>query len=171
MSHVQEHFHGFECGDKSGEGPFNHYLNMSCSQSQFKRDLNCKAEGECALESSDWTNNAPEYARAFLEESSLCHGFVIKGKMVSCAHAPNLYLGNEAPKFAIIRGVWTDPSYRGAGLATSSMNALCLELFDEVKVDEIFLRVEERNTAAIRIYKKLGFQMVGKWWGSQCYFK
>ena len=155
----------------SGEGPFNHYWNMSCSQSQFTRELSDNPEGARVLELSDWTDNAPEYARTFLEESSTCLGFVVKGKLVSCAHAPNIYLGNEALKFAIIRGVWTDPSHRGKDFATSSMNALCRALFDEVKVDEIFLRVEERNPAAIKIYKKLGFRVTGKWLGSQCQFK
>jgi len=144
---------------------------MSCNQSQFKSDISIKTKDAGKLTLKDWTANAPEYARVFLEESSLCHGFVQKGRLVSCAHVPNIYLGKEALKFAIIRGVWTDPHYRGKGLATSSMHELCLELFDEIKVDEIFLRVEERNPAAIRIYEKLGFRVTGKWWGSQCYFK
>jgi GNAT superfamily N-acetyltransferase len=171
LSNVQKQFQGFDCSDKSGEGPFNHFLNMSCSKSQFKRDLNIKMEGVRALALEDWTNNAPTYVKNFLEQLSTCYGFVQDGKLVSCTPSPNIYLGNEAPKCAIIRGVWTDPNYRGNGLATSSMNALCLELFDTLKVEQIYLRVEERNPAAIRIYKKLGFHMAGNWWGSQCLFK
>ena len=171
LSDVQEHFQGFECSDKSGEGLFNHFLNMSCSQSQFKRDLNIKTEGVRALTLKDWMENAPTYVKNFLEQPIPCNGFVQDGKLVSCAPSPDQYLGSKALKFALIRGVWTDPSYRGKGLTTSSMNTLCLKLFDEIKVEKIFLRVEERNPAAIRIYKKFGFQIAGKWWGSQCYFK
>lgn len=171
LSNVKKNFQGFSCSDQSGEGPFNHFLNMSCSKSQFKRDLNIKTEGVRALTLEDWTDNAPIYVKNFLEQFSSCFGLIKEGKLVSCAPSPNVYLGNEALKCAIIRSVWTDSNYRGNGLATSSMNALCLELFDELKVEKIYLRVEERNPAAIRIYKKLGFQIVGKWWGSQCQFK
>jgi predicted GNAT family acetyltransferase len=129
-----------------------------------------KTEGVRAVTIKDWTDNAPIYVRDFLEHPNACQGFVKEGKLVSCAPSPDRYLGSEGPDFALIRGVWTDSSYRGNGLATSSMKALCLELFDEVNVEKIFLRVEERNPAAIRIYEKLGFQTAGKWLGSQCYF-
>ena len=170
LADVQKNFQGFNCSDKSGEGPFNHFLNMSCGKHQFKRDLNIEVEDVRALTLEDWTVNAPIYVKSFLEQLSSCFGLLQEGKLVSCAPSPNIYLGNEAPKCAIIRGVWTDPNYRGNGLATSSMNALCLELFDELTVEKIYLRVEEWNPAAIRIYKKLGFQIAGKWFGSQCYF-
>ena len=171
LSNVREHFQGFECSDKSGEGPFNHFINMSCNKSQFNRDVKVKTEDVRALTLKDWTENAPTYVKDFLELPIACQGFVKDGNLVSCAPSPDRYLGREGPDFALIRGVWTDPSYRGNGMATSSMKALCIELFDEVKVEKIFLRVEERNPAAIRIYEKLGFQIAGKWLGSQCYFK
>ncbi|NVM04927.1 MAG: GNAT family N-acetyltransferase [Candidatus Helarchaeota archaeon] len=171
LSNIQKHFQGFRITDISGEGQFNYFLNMFCNKSQLIRDLKILIEGVREITLEDWTNNAPIEIKTFLEQSTICYGLVQDGKLVSCAPSPELYLGENAPKFAIIRGVWTDPNFRRKGLATSSMKKLCLKLFDEVKVENIYLWVEERNPTAINIYKKLGFRVAGKWWGSQCYFR
>ncbi len=171
LSNIQKHFQGFRITDKSGEGQYNYFLNMFCINSQFRRDFKIKNEGIREITLKDWTDNAPIDVKNFLEQSVTCFGSVQDNKLISCAPSPDLYLGNEAQKFAIIRGVWTDPQHRRKGLASASMKKLCLKLIDEIKVENIYLFVEERNPTAINIYKKLGFQATGKWWSSQCYFR
>ncbi|MFX1453094.1 MAG: GNAT family N-acetyltransferase, partial [Promethearchaeota archaeon] len=167
---IQKHFQGFTCTDKAGEGLFNYFLNMFCDKFQFRRELKISSENTHLITSDDWTNNAPLAVRDLLEQSKISYGLIHGGKLVSCVPSPNLYRGKDASKFAIIRGVWTDPAFRRKGLATSAMKKLCIKLFDRMNVEKIYLWVEERNPTAIGIYKKLGFSIKGKWWGSQCYF-
>ncbi len=52
--------------------------------------------------------------------------------------------------------VWTDPAYRGRGLAAHLTARLAVALRDE-GVSLMHLQVEHDNEAAIRLYRKLGF--------------
>lgn len=60
---------------------------------------------------------------------------------------------------AMIVGVGTHPSHRNKGYATKCIIKLCNELLDENKVPCLFYD----NKEAGKIYKKLGFQELGKW--------
>lgn len=60
---------------------------------------------------------------------------------------------------AIIRGVYTIPSLRNRGLATSAASALVRELLDLGL--EVILWVARDNLPARRVYEKIGFQDTG----------
>ncbi|MCK4543670.1 MAG: GNAT family N-acetyltransferase [Spirochaetales bacterium] len=57
-----------------------------------------------------------------------------------------------------IGGVFTNPEYRGRGIATSLMAALCNKL--EAEGREICLFVKPGNTPALQSYHNLGFRVV-----------
>jgi ribosomal protein S18 acetylase RimI-like enzyme len=59
---------------------------------------------------------------------------------------------------AAIGAVITRPSHRGRGLASEALAALCSRLVDEYET--IGLNVETANTAALRLYDRLGFRRV-----------
>ncbi len=66
---------------------------------------------------------------------------------------------SENKSHAMIVGVGTHPNYRNQGYATKCIVKICKELLDEKKIPCLFYDNEE----AAKIYKKLGFQELGKW--------
>ncbi|MFW9995354.1 MAG: GNAT family N-acetyltransferase [Candidatus Odinarchaeota archaeon] len=167
---VQKYFSDFSISDPSGEGVYNRILAQECTVHGFNRLTETPPVEVKRLTIDDWTANAPDYVKSFLEESYFIYGVEMDNKLVACAPAPFVYLGEVVPKFAVIRGVWTDPAYRGQNLSTTVMKKLCTELFNEHGLERICLFVEERNPAALRVYEKLGFQTKGNWFVSLCYF-
>lgn len=63
------------------------------------------------------------------------------------------------PDVVQVQGVFTAPSRRGRGVATAGMAALCAMLLEEVPL--ISLYVNGYNHAAIRLYRRLGFEHQG----------
>ncbi|MHA1469231.1 MAG: GNAT family N-acetyltransferase, partial [Candidatus Asgardarchaeia archaeon] len=57
---------------------------------------------------------------------------------------------------ALIREVYTHPSFRNKGLATSVCSAISKELLSLSK--EVILWVAKDNLPAIRVYEKIGFK-------------
>ena len=55
-----------------------------------------------------------------------------------------------------ISGVFTDPEYRGRGIATRAMTDICDRLFDRGE-PRVVLYVNRNNRAARRVYSKVGF--------------
>ena len=64
-------------------------------------------------------------------------------------------VGMESPKGAQVGGTYVPPEYRGQGLASSGMRAICSELLK--RVERVTLHVNEANKAAIRCYERAGF--------------
>lgn len=60
---------------------------------------------------------------------------------------------------AMIVGVCTQPNYRQKGYASVCLSALCKEVIGEGKTLCLFYD----NSAAGKIYKRLGFKEIGKW--------
>ncbi|AEM73870.1 GCN5-related N-acetyltransferase [Caldicellulosiruptor acetigenus 6A] len=67
--------------------------------------------------------------------------------------------GAEIQDMAMVISVCTMHEYRGKGYATMCMKKLCSDLLSEGKSLCLFYE----NPAAGRIYKKLGFEELGKW--------
>lgn len=65
----------------------------------------------------------------------------------------------ENSTHAMLVGVGTHPNYRNRGFATNCIVKICKELVDENKVPCLFYD----NIEAGKIYKKLGFEDLGKW--------
>ncbi|RKD34258.1 GNAT family N-acetyltransferase [Thermohalobacter berrensis] len=77
-----------------------------------------------------------------------------KGKIISVAQTTA-----ENSSSAMIVGVCTHPDYRKKGYASACMNKLCRELLSEGKTLCLFYD----NPNAGKIYKRLGFEDIGKW--------
>ena len=60
--------------------------------------------------------------------------------------------------WAGLGAVWTDPAYRGRGLAARLTAALAAHLRQE-DIALIHLQVEHDNDTAIRLYRRLGFDV------------
>ncbi|MEO6835679.1 MAG: GNAT family N-acetyltransferase [Candidatus Tumulicola sp.] len=60
---------------------------------------------------------------------------------------------------AQLQGVWTPPDLRGKGFATASLAAICDELLD-ASSPTLSLYVNDFNTAAIALYRRVGFDHV-----------
>lgn len=65
----------------------------------------------------------------------------------------------EAPRIAVIGGVYTAPAYRRKGLSTACVGALAGELLAEGRTPWLYYR----NESAGRVYRHLGFRMRGEW--------
>lgn len=69
----------------------------------------------------------------------------------------------ETPSAALIGGVATLEAYRGQGLSTRCVAALCAALFAGGR-REIGLFYLSANAPAAHVYAKLGFAPAGAWW-------
>jgi RimJ/RimL family protein N-acetyltransferase len=65
-------------------------------------------------------------------------------------------IGPWCPKTAQLQGIWTPPEYRGRGLATSALGAICGHLLEDIP--ELSLYVNDFNAPAIALYRRIGFQ-------------
>lgn len=77
-----------------------------------------------------------------------------KKKIVSMAKSTS-----ESRNYAMVIGVGTNPKYRNKGLATKCMIKLCYELVKEGKIPCL---IYDNEIAGV-IYKRLGFEELGKW--------
>ncbi len=64
------------------------------------------------------------------------------------------------PDVVQVQGVFTGPAWRGRGVATSGMTALCALLLEQVPL--VALYVNGYNHAALRVYGRVGFEQVGE---------
>ena len=64
---------------------------------------------------------------------------------------------NEGVRVAILFGVYTDPSYRGYGVATKFIKVLIGDLKTDGTADRLELSVNQDAASAVRLYEKLGF--------------
>jgi hypothetical protein len=69
-------------------------------------------------------------------------------------------LGPWCPKTAQLQGIWTPPEYRGRGLATAALSAICDRLLDDTP--ELSLYVNDFNTTAIALYERIGFETISE---------
>lgn len=100
----------------------------------------------------------PSAREIFLETLKTNSGrtYFIKrdGMAVACAST-----SAENSESAMVVGVCTHPDYRKQGLATKCLIALCKEVLDEGRKLCLFYD----NPDAGRIYKRIGFEDIGRW--------
>jgi predicted GNAT family acetyltransferase len=64
------------------------------------------------------------------------------------------------PEVVQVQGVYTAPQARGRRVATRGLAAVCRALHAEVPTCSLY--VNHFNTAALRVYTRLGFETVGE---------
>ena len=70
------------------------------------------------------------------------------------------YVGPWTAATAQLQGIWTPENERGAGHATRGLGAVCSALLAEYPT--LSLYVNDFNRAAIALYERLGFRLVGE---------
>ncbi|WP_262485939.1 GNAT family N-acetyltransferase [Changpingibacter yushuensis] len=71
-------------------------------------------------------------------------------------------VGALAGGVAQVQGVWTAPDLRGQGLATHAMAAVVAQILATL-APTVSLYVNDFNTAAVAVYRKVGFKAVEDW--------
>lgn len=71
----------------------------------------------------------------------------------------HVFTYSESNGIAVIGGVFTNPEWRGRGLATYLVYQLCKDLIDEGKTPYLFWYDEKVS----QIYEKIGFVNIGRW--------
>ena len=69
------------------------------------------------------------------------------------------HLGPYNAQTVQLQGVWTVPAARGTGVATRALNQICGVLLEEYPT--VSLYVNDFNTAAVALYRTLGFREEG----------
>jgi len=88
-------------------------------------------------------------------ETGQYYGVKVKDKLISVA---GVHVYSPENKVAALGNIATHPDYRGNGYAATATAKLCHVLSEEV--DYIGLNVKADNTAAVSLYKKLGFEIL-----------
>ena len=81
-------------------------------------------------------------------------GIKVDNKLVSVA---GIHVYSNKYRVAALGNITTHPAFRGQGFAQSVTARLCRSLSENV--DHIGLNVKADNTAAVALYKKLGFEI------------
>jgi ribosomal protein S18 acetylase RimI-like enzyme len=153
MPSIEEHFTDDPSGDKS---TFNSFLCMKLS----KKDFQTKEEHQSRKLDQDNQKLVSMNRKIHINSGIGGVGIIENGSLVACGFAPHV-VKNESFSFAIVRDVWTQPSYRGKGFGYDVSSKICNIAFEE-GVEKIFLWVEENNKAAVHIYEKIGFRTANK---------
>jgi ribosomal protein S18 acetylase RimI-like enzyme len=64
------------------------------------------------------------------------------------------------PEVVQLQGVWTNPRRRRQGIASAGLAAVCAEVLRDVPLCSLY--VNAYNSAALRLYDRLGFRQVGE---------
>ncbi len=157
MPSIVEHFTDIKQLDSSwDENTYNSFLCMELS----KKDFQTKDEHLSRKLNQEDQKLVSMNRKIHMKSGVGGAGIVENGSLVACGFAPHVVI-NESFSFAIVRDVWTRPSYRGKGFGYDISSKICSIAFEE-GVEKIFLWVEENNKAAVRIYEKIGFITANK---------
>lgn len=95
-------------------------------------------------------------------ETEKYFGYFLDNKLVGLA---GVHVYSAEFKVAALGNIATHPDYRGQQIANKLVSKLCAEL--NRSVNFIGLNVKSDNYAAIKCYKKIGFEVVGEY--EECY--
>lgn len=154
LAAVKEFFRPIEPTDPWSRGKITTYLVAKANAKTFKPLIRHRVK---RLGTEDLNEVLECFGEEWEErvENAIRRGVVFgafeKDSLASLATAPEII-----DNMALIRGVYTVPSLRGRGLATSASSALVEELISLGK--EAVLWVAKANVSARRVYGKLGFK-------------
>lgn len=143
--------------DPSSSGKITTYLIMKANAETLKPRVTHRVK---KLEVEDLGSISSDLGDGYREqiESAIRVGIAFGayegGKIISVAFASEVI-----EDLAMIRGVYTLPSFRGRGFATSVCSALAKELARTNKNPIVW--VDEQNPSARKVYEKIGFKDMG----------
>lgn len=156
---VKKLFEPIEALSSSTEGVLTRYLVLKVSPETFQAIVKhpVKKLGDVNLDEV-LERVGEEYREGVINAISggVAYGAYYDGSLGSVATVPEIEILND---LALIRGLYTVPSYRGKGLATSACSALVEELLSLSK--EAMLWVAMHNIPARKVYRKIGFKETG----------
>jgi GNAT superfamily N-acetyltransferase len=154
---VERHFEPVEPTDPSSKGKITQYLVMKTGFDTFQPIIKHRVKRLTAGNLDEASKSLGEEYRKIIENAlngGLAFGAYENGSLASIVTVPEIIEG-----LAFIRGVYTIPSLRSRGLATSACSALVEEVLRLGK--EALLWVAEDNLPARRVYEKVGFEKTG----------
>jgi len=151
---VKEFFEPVEPTDSSSKSKITMYFVMQANAENFKPLIKHRVKelGTDDLDDvlkhlgEEWKNRVENAIRR-----GLAFGAYERNVLASIATVPEII-----DNIALIRGVYTVPSLRGTGLATSASSALVKELISLGK--EVVLWVAKDNLPARKVYEKMSFK-------------
>jgi GNAT superfamily N-acetyltransferase len=154
---VEKFFKPVEPTDSSSKGEITRYFVMIAYADTFKPTIKHRVK-KLGLEDLDDVSKSPgDEPRERLQDAinrGLASGAYHNRLLASFATVPEIL-----ERLALVRGVYTVPSLRRKGLATSACSALVAELIRLGK--EPMLWVAKDNLPARRVYEKVGFKKTG----------
>lgn len=154
---VEEVFRPIEPTDRSSKGKVTRFQVLRTDVETFQPMIRHYVRRLGAEDLGDVSKSLGEELAKTVEKAvhgGVAFGAYDGGSLASIATVPQIIEG-----IALIRGVYTLPSLRNRGLATSASSALVAELIRLKK--EPVLWVARDNLPARRIYDKIGFKETG----------
>ena len=157
LATVKRFFTPIEPADPSSRGKITTYLVMKVTAETFKPLIRHHVKRLGTEDLNDVLKHLGEEWKKRVENATvrgLVFGAYQKGLLASVATMPEII-----DNMALIRGVYTVPSLRNRGLATSASSALVKEIISLGK--GAVLWVAKDNKPARKVYEKIGFQKTG----------
>jgi ribosomal protein S18 acetylase RimI-like enzyme len=151
---VEEHFKPLGPTDSSSKGEITTYLIVKADAETFKPSITHRVKKLGTRDLADVLKSMGDEWKSRIENvvhRGVAFGAYDNGSLVAVATVSEILDG-----LALIRGVYTLPSFRRKGFATSACSALVQELIDLGK--EAMLWVAKDNLPAIRVYENIGFK-------------
>ena len=151
---VQESFKPLSPTDSSSKGELTTYLVMKINAETFKPSIRHRVKKLRTQDLGEVLEGLGDEWKKRIEnviDRGVALGAYDNGSLVAVATVSEILDG-----LALIRGVYTVPSFRREGFATSACSALLQESIDLAK--EAMLWVARDNLPAIRVYEQIGFK-------------
>ena len=151
---VEEFFKPLGPTDSSSRGEITTYLIVKVDAETFKPSIRHRVKKLGTKDLADILKSMGHEWKSRIENvvhKGVAFGAYDNGSPVAVAAVSEILDG-----LALIRGVYTLPSFRRKGFATSACSALIQELIDLGR--EAMLWVAKDNLPAIRVYEKIGFK-------------
>ncbi|MEM3014239.1 MAG: GNAT family N-acetyltransferase [Candidatus Bathyarchaeia archaeon] len=154
---VQKIFKPVEQVDRTSKSLITEFLVMKIHSENFRPAVKHLFEKLGTEDLDEASKNFGEELKNLIQNAinrGFAYGAYENGLLASCAT-----VSEHLENVAIIRGVFTIPSLRNRGLASSVCSALIDELIKSGKTPMLW--VSKDNLPALKLYKKLGFKETG----------
>ncbi len=154
LAQVEKLYVATQASDAASLGNITTYLIMNVRTQDFNPSITHQVTKVTSDDLDDiFRDLGEEYGKKVqqAQNSGVAFGVRVEKRWVSVAVVPEII-----EEIGFIRGVYTDPAFRGKRFSISTMSALVKELFRlRVKPG---LWVADDNAPAVRAYEKLGFK-------------